>query len=67
MSKMETNETVVSGIDNTWSADSLDFVDYSPGNKAKFRYILVIIDIFSKHVLSIPFKNKYGKTITDEF
>ena len=32
-----------------------------------FRYLLNVIDVFSKFVWSIPIKDKTGKTITESF
>ena len=32
-----------------------------------FRYILNVIDVFSKFVWSVPIKDVTGKTITDTF
>ena len=32
-----------------------------------FRYILNVIDVFSKFVWSVPIKDKTGKTITNTF
>ena len=32
-----------------------------------FRYILNVIDVFSKFVWSVPIKDKTGKTITNAF
>ena len=42
-------------------------VDYKISNNKGFRYIFVIIDSFSKYLLTTPLKNKFSKTITDEF
>ena len=44
----ETNKTMVKSIDNTWSSDFLDMNDYSPKNNRGYRYILVVVDNFSK-------------------
>ena len=54
-------------IDDTWSADLLDMIDYGTKNNNGFRYILVVIDNFSKFGWTIPLKNKYAQTIVDEF
>ena len=50
-------------IDDTWSADLLDMIDYGTKNNNGFRYILVVIDNFSKFGWTIPLKNKYSQTI----
>ena len=41
-------------IDDIWSLDILDFEDYGPENIRGFRYVLVLIDIFSKYGWTIP-------------
>ena len=42
-------------------------MDYKTSNIKGFRYIFIIIDKFSKSLWSIPLKNKYSQTITNEF
>ena len=42
-----TNKTIVKHIDDTWSMDLLDMVDYGVKNNKGYRYILVDIDNFS--------------------
>ena len=63
----ETNKTMNKSIDDTWSSDLLDMNDYSPKNNRGYRYILVVIDNFSKFGWTIPLKNKYAQSITDAF
>ena len=53
-----TNKTIVKSIDDTWSADLLDLVDYGVKNNSGYRFILVIIDNFSKYCWTISLKNK---------
>ena len=62
-----TNKTDVYYIDDTWSLDILDLKDYGPKNKKGYRYVLVIIDNFSKFGWTIPLKNKNAQTIKDSF
>ena len=47
--------------------DILDLKDYGPENNRGYRYVLVIIDNFSKFGWTIPLKNKNGITIKDSF
>ena len=61
-----TNKTIVKHIDNTWSMDLLDMVDYGVKNNNGYRYILVVIDNFSKIGWTVPLKIKFAQTITDE-
>ena len=62
-----TNKTIIESIDDTWSSDLLDMNDYGIKNNKGYRYILVVIDNFSKFGWTIPLKNKYAKSITDAF
>ena len=63
----ETNKIVYSHLDETWSIDLADMIDYKISNNKRFRYIIVIIDNFLKYLWAIPLKNKYSQTITNEF
>ena len=62
-----TNRTNVYYIDDIWSLDILDLKDYGPKNNRGYRYVLVIIDNFSKYGWTIPLKNKNAQTIKDSF
>ena len=62
-----TNKTDAYYIDDTWSLDILDIKDYGPGNNRNYRYVLVIIDNFSKFGWTVPLKNKNVQTIKDSF
>ena len=62
-----TNKTDVYYIDDIWSLDILDLKDYGPENNRKYRYVLVVIDNFSKYGWTIPLKNKNAQTIKDSF
>ena len=63
----ETNKTMIKSIDDTWSSDLLDMNDYGIKNNKGYRYILVVVDNFSKFGWTIPLKNKYAQSITDAF
>ena len=62
-----TNKTDVYHIDDTWSLDILDLKDYGSENNRGFRYVLVVIDNFSKFGWTVPLKNKNAQTIKDSF
>ena len=62
-----TNKTDVYFIDDIWSLDILDLKDYGPENNRGYRYVLIIIDNFSKFGWTIPLKNKNAQTIKDSF
>lgn len=48
---------IVKAIDDIWHADLAEFTTYSRYNKG-FKYILVVIDCFSKYLWTQPLKNK---------
>ena len=62
-----TNKRDVYHIDDTWSLDILDLKDYGPENNRGYRYVLVIIDNFSKFGWTILLKNKKALTIKVSF
>ena len=62
-----TNKIIYNHIDEIWSIDLADFLDYKTSNNKGFRYIFIVIDNFSKYLWAIPLKNKYSQTITNEF
>ena len=62
-----TNKTDVYHIDDIWSLDILDLKDYGPENNRGYRYVLVIIENFSKFGWTIPLKNKNAQTVKDSF
>ena len=62
-----TNKIIYNHIDQIWSIDLADMIDYKISNNKSYRYIFIVIDNFSKYLWAIPLKNKYTKTITDEF
>ena len=41
--------------------------DYGPKNNRGYRYVLLLIDNFSKFGWTIPLKNKHAHSITDAF
>ena len=59
--------TVYSGFkDNIWGAD-LDDVQLISKFNNEFRFLLCVIDIFSKYVWVIPLKDKKDLSIVDAF
>ena len=44
-------------VDDIWAADLVDMQYYSRSNKG-FKYILMVINVFSKYGWAIPLKNK---------
>ena len=52
--------------DETWSADLIDKSSLSKYNN-NYKFILTVIDIFTKYARAIPLKNKSGLSITNCF
>ena len=61
------NRTDVYHIYRIWSLDILDLQDYGPEDNRGYRYVLVIIDNFSKFGWTVPLKNKSAQTVKDSF
>ena len=65
--QFETNKIIYNHIDEVWSIDSADMIDYKVSNNERFRYVFFIIDKFSKHTWAVPQKNEKTQTITNDF
>ena len=52
--------------DETWSADLIDKSSLSKYNN-NYKFILTVIDIFTKYALAIPLKSKSGLSINNGF
>ena len=63
-----TNNLAYNHIDETWSIDIADMIGLIIGceTKKRFRFIIIIIDIFSKCLWAIPVKKKNTQIITNE-
>ena len=60
--KFSRRKTVVAGNDTQWQADLADLSKLSKSNN-KHRYLLCIIDVFSKYAWVVPIKDKTGKKL----
>ncbi|XP_057339434.1 uncharacterized protein LOC130676941 [Microplitis mediator] len=47
----------IRGLDETWQADLVEMIPYSSVNSG-FKYLLTVIDIFSKYAWAVPIKSK---------
>ena len=52
--------------DNSWGADLADMQLISKFNKG-FRFLLCVVDIFSKYAWVVPLKDKKGVSIVNAF
>ena len=64
--KFKTRRVFASSTDAIWTADLVDMQSFSRSNKG-FKYILMIIDVFSKYGWAIPLKTKTGPEVTKAF
>ena len=64
--KFPRNRIIVYGIDDTFQADLIDLQNISDQND-NFKYLLCVIDVFSKRAWVFPLKNKTGQSIIDSF
>ena len=55
--KFKRNRVIVSHIDSQWDGDLMDMSSLAKYNN-HYRYILLLIDIFSRFVWAVPLKNK---------
>ena len=60
--KFPRRKVMVSGIDSIWASD---LVEMPP--ERGFKYILTIVDVFSKFAWAIPLKSKTGIEMTETF
>nr|XP_022908059.1 uncharacterized protein LOC111419480 [Onthophagus taurus] len=51
------------GINDLYQADLVEMIPYARQNSG-YRYILVVIDVFSKYAWAVPVKTTSGKDVT---
>ena len=64
--KFKTRRVIVNGIDEIWCSDIVEMQRFSRWN-AGYRYLLMVLDVFSKYGWIVPLKNKKGETVTEAF
>ena len=60
--KFKKRRVLVNGIDKIWAADLVDMQAFTKFNLG-FKYLLAVIDVFSKYGWLIPLKDKTGKSV----
>ena len=60
--KFKKRRVLVGGIDRIWAADLVDMQAFSKFNRG-VKYLLAVIDVFSKYGWLIPLKDKTGKSV----
>ena len=56
----------MNSIDDIWVADLIDMKAFSKDNNG-IKYLLTVIDIFSKFVWIVPLKRKTGQEVANTF
>ena len=64
--KFKRRRVFVYNINNIWSADLKDMQSVSKQNKG-FKYLLTVIDLFSKYAYTIPLKSKSSDVVINAF
>ena len=57
---------IVNGIDEAWCSDLIEMQKFSRWN-AGYRYLLMVLDVFSKYGWIVPLKDKKGETVMNAF
>ena len=57
---------ITTGIDKMWCSDLVEMQRFSKWNKG-YRYLLMVLDLFSKYGWIVPLKDKKGETVTEAF
>ena len=60
------NKTIVPHIDHTWQADLIDLSTIEKFNDG-YKWLLTVIDVFSKVAYVIPIKNKTATSVVEGF
>lgn len=60
----ERRSVIVYGKNDLWQADLVEMISYSKKNKG-YKYILCVIDCFTKYAWAIPLKSKTGKEVSN--
>lgn len=61
--KFKRRRVIVRGLNDLYQADLVEMIPYAKSNR-NFKYILVVIDVFSKYVWAEPVKTKTGNEVT---
>ena len=59
-------KTIIKGLDDLWQADLAQMDRYAKENRG-FKFILLVIDCFSKYVWAKPIKSKSSDDVTEAF
>lgn len=57
-------QVIQKGLNDTWEIDLVEMIPYSPENKG-YKYILTVIDIFSKYAYAMALKSKDSSSVVE--
>ena len=57
---------IINSIDKIWCSDLAEMQQFSKWNKG-YRYLLMVLELFSKYGWIVPLKDKKGETFTQAF
>ena len=60
--KFKRTQIITTGIDDVWAADLADMHLFADEND-DYKYILTVIDCFSRYAWAVPIKDKKGDTV----
>jgi hypothetical protein len=64
--KFQRRRVISYGVDDVWSCDLVEMQEWSKQNKG-YRYMLNVVDVFSKFAWSVKLLDKKGKTVLEAF
>jgi transposase InsO family protein len=64
--KFQRRRVISYGVDDVWSCDLVEMQEWSKQNKG-YRYMLNVVDVFSKYAWSVKLLDKKGKTVLEAF
>lgn len=64
--KFQRRRVISYGIDDVWSCDLVEMQEWKKQNKG-YRYILNVVDVFSKYAWSVKLLDKKGSTVLEAF
>jgi hypothetical protein len=64
--KFQKRKVVANSIDEIWAADLVEMQTFAKTNRG-YKYLLMVIDIFSKYGWIVPLKSKTAAAVTDAF
>jgi len=64
--KFKRRKVISNGINDIWAVDLVDMQEWSDDNDG-YKYMLNIIDVFSRYAWSIPLKTKTAKEVLKAF